>query len=158
MGNKAGLSDDERRENESKGIAGLFHTLFRSKSSHPLVEFFRYFVVSGASFVFDFGLLYVLTDMARIHYLISATISYSMGLIVSYLLSIKWAFGRRSMNNKKAEFGIFIAIGLAGMGINSLILWIWTGLLGLHYMLGRIVSAIIGYTWKYVARKFTLFK
>jgi len=138
--------------------AGLLRTLFKSKSSHPLVEFFRYFVVSGASFVFDFGLLYILTDKLHIFYLLSATISYSMGLIVSYLLSVKWAFGRRSMSNKAAEFGIFVAIGLAGMGINALILWVWTGLLGLHYMLGRAVSAVIGYAWKYVARKLALFK
>jgi putative flippase GtrA len=163
---KPSVSEEERAGEDAaatvgegpRGLPGLFHTLFKKKSTQPMVEFFRYFVVSGASFIFDFGLLYILTDKAHIHYLISAAISYGTGMIVSYLLSIKWAFGRRSLNSKAAEFGIFVAIGIAGMGINSLILWIWTGLLGLYYMLGRIVSAIIGYIWKYIARKFTLFK
>jgi putative flippase GtrA len=144
--------------NGKAGLSEALRVLFKSKSAHPMVEFFRYFVVSGASFVFDFGLLYALTDLAHMHYLVSATLSYGTGMIVSYLLSVKWAFGRRSVDSKAAEFGIFVAIGVAGMGINSLILWVWTGLLGLHYMLGRIVSAIIGYVWKYVARKLALFR
>ncbi len=143
---------------ETRGLARLAHTLIKKRTNHPGVELFRYFVVSAISFVFDFGLLYVLTDMVHIYYLISATISYGTGMIVSYLLSVRWAFAKRSMDNKAAEFGIFVAIGIAGMGLNALILWVWTGLLGLHYMLGRIVSAIIGYVWKFVARKMTLFK
>jgi putative flippase GtrA len=165
MIDKAGPSEKSSKSVGANGTAdrprdlpGIVHTLFKSKSSHPIVEFFRYFMVSGVSFIFDFGLLYVLTDLVHIHYLISATVSYGMGMIVSYLLSIMWAFGRRNMSNKAAEFGIFVAIGVAGMGINSLILWVWTGLLGLHYMLGRLVSAVIGYIWKYAARKLALFK
>lgn len=143
---------------EPNGIARLAHVLLRKRSSHLMVEIFRSFVVSGVSFIFDFGLLYVLTDVLGLFYLVSATISYSAGLIVSYFLSVKWAFARRAVDNRAVEFGVFVAIGVAGMGINALILWIWTGLLGLHYMLGRIVSAIIGYIWKFVARKLALFR
>jgi putative flippase GtrA len=62
------------------------------------------------------------------------------------------------MMNRMAEFSIFVVIGLAGMGINTLILWVWQGVLGLHYLLGRMVSAIIGYIWKFAARKLALFR
>jgi putative flippase GtrA len=71
---------------------------------------------------------------------------------------VKWAFGRRSMDNRVAEFGVFMAIGVAGMGVNTLILWLWQGVLGLHYLLGRIVSAFFGYAWKFAARKLALFR
>jgi len=71
---------------------------------------------------------------------------------------VRWAFGKRSMQNKTAEFLIFIIIGVIGMGLNALILWLWTGLLGLNYLLGRLVSAVIGYVWKFAARKIALFR
>jgi putative flippase GtrA len=139
-------------------FALLARTFFRGKSSELKIEIFRSLIVTGVSFIFDFGLLYLLTDVFRFYYLFSAVISYGTGLAVNYLLSVKWAFGRRSMTNRMAEFGVFIAIGVAGMGVNTLILWLWQGILGLHYLVGRIVSAAIGFAWKFAARKLALFR
>jgi len=139
-------------------FTGLLRALFKGKSGSLRTEVFRSTIVSGVSFVFDFGLLYLLTDVVHLFYLISALISYGIGMVVNYLLSVKWAFGRRSMANRMAEFVLFVVIGVAGMGINTLILWLWQGVLGLSYLLGRIVSAIIGYIWKFVARKLALFR
>jgi putative flippase GtrA len=139
-------------------LTGLLRALFNDKSSSLRTEVFRSIIVSGVSFLFDFGLLYLLTDVVHVFYLLSALISYGFGMVVNYVLSVRWAFGRRSMTNRMAEFTIFVVIGVAGMGINALILWLWQGVLGLHYLLGRIVSAIIGYIWKFVARKLALFR
>ena len=40
------------------------------------IQFIRYVFVGGISFVVDYGLLYILTEFAHLHYLISATISF----------------------------------------------------------------------------------
>jgi putative flippase GtrA len=141
-----------------KDMPALVHMLFAGKTPSREVEMFRYFVTSCASFVFDFGLLYLLTDVIGLYYLISAVISYGSGMVVSYLLSIRWAFARRSVANKSLEFGAFVGIGIAGMGINTLILWLWASVLGLNYLIGRFVSAVIGFIWKFVARKIALFR
>ncbi len=149
----------ESKENPAAlNLSELFNALFKGKSSSLRTEVFRSIIVSGASFLFDFGLLYLLTDVLHLFYLFSALISYGLGMVVNYLLSVKWAFGKRSMANRMAEFTIFVVIGVAGMGINALILWLWQGVLGFHYLLGRIVSAIIGYIWKFIARKLALFR
>ncbi len=136
----------------------LAQAFFRGKPSELKIEIFRSLIVTGVSFIFDFGLLYLFTDILHLYYLFSAIISYGIGMVVNYLLSVKWAFGRRSMTNRMAEFGVFVAIGVAGMGVNTLILWLWQGVLGLHYLFGRIVSAIIGFAWKFAARKLALFR
>ena len=67
-------------------VKQLFHKLFIVKSTHKLVEFFRYFFVSIASLFTDFILLFVLTTYAGFHYLIAAAISYVAGLVVNYLM------------------------------------------------------------------------
>lgn len=139
-------------------LRSFTHALFVRKSEKTIIQLFRYVIVSGVSLAVDFVVLYSLTEAAHVHYLVSAAFSYLAGLIVNYALSVVWVFYARKLANRTAEFSIFAGIGFIGMGINELILWVLSGLLGVHYLIGRAVSAVVGYTWKYVARKWLLFK
>ncbi len=136
----------------------LFHSIFVAKNSHRLVEFLRYFLVSVVSLSADFLLLYILTSLAGIYYLVSAVFSYLAGLVINYLLSTYWVFARRKFTNRAAEFSIFAFIGIAGLGTNELLMWLFTGVFLLHYMISRVFSAGIGYVWKYIVRKYLLFR
>ena len=127
------------------------------KTDNLFVQFFRYFGVSGICLLVDTGTLFVLTQYAGIHYQISTFIGYSLGLILNYLLSVTWVFKTKRLSNKPVEFGIFVVIGLIGMVINQGVMWLCTDLVGLYFMLSRLISAGIGYTWKFFARKYILF-
>ena len=52
-----------------------FKKIFYGASDNPLIQFVRYFFVGGFAFIIDFGLLYILTEYAGLHYLLSATLS-----------------------------------------------------------------------------------
>jgi len=136
----------------------FLHSLFISKTSHHLVEFLRYFIVSVASLGTDFVLLYLLTSVAGIYYLVSAVFSYLAGMLVNYFLSSYWVFSKRKLTNRAAEFSVFALIGLAGLGVNELLMWVFTGVFLLHYLISRVFSAGIGYVWKYFARKYLLYR
>jgi len=139
-------------------IKDFLHSLFVARNSHKLVEFLRYFLVSVASLGTDFLILYLLTSLAGIYYLLSAALSYLTGMLVNYILSTYWVFEKRRLANRAVEFSVFAAIGIAGLGVNELLMWIFTGVLLLHYMISRIFSAGIGYVWKYYVRKYFLFR
>lgn len=139
-------------------IQALLHSLFVKKNSHRLVEFLRYFLVSLVSLGTDFSLLYVLTELAGFHYLVSAVFSYLAGLVVNYLLSTYWVFAKRRLSNRAVEFSVFALVGVIGLGVNELLMWVFTGVLLLHYMISRVFSAGIGYVWKYFVRKHLLFR
>lgn len=132
--------------------------LVNGKTQSVWIQIFRYLVVSGASLALDFAALWALTELASLHYLASAALSYAAGLVLNYYLSRLWVFHSSKLKSQAAEFSIFALIGVVGLGVNELILWASVGLLGLHYLVGRGVSAIIGYAWKYVARKWLLFR
>ena len=127
------------------------------KTDNLLVQFFRYFGVSGICLLVDAGALFLLTEYAGINYLISTFIGYSLGLILNYILSVTWVFNTKRLANKPMEFGIFVVIGLIGMAINQGVMWLCTDLIGLYFMLSRLISAGIGHTWKFFARKYILF-
>jgi putative flippase GtrA len=127
------------------------------KTDSLFIQFFRYFGVSGICFLVDTATLFILTEYVGIHYQISTFIGYSLGLTLNYLLSVIWVFKTKRLSNKTMEFGIFVVIGLIGLAINQGVMWLCTDLIGLYFMLSRLISAGIGYTWKFFARKYVLF-
>ena len=142
----------------SMGLRAFSESLLKGKSLRLHVQVFRYLIVSVICLGVDAAVLWILTEYAQIHYLWSGAISYLVGLVVNYLLSRIWVFHSSKLKSKTAEFSIFVGIGAVGMGINEGVLWLFVESLGLHYMYGRAVSAVVGYTWKYVARKILLFR
>lgn len=123
-----------------------------------LGQLFRYGIVGGLAFVVDYGNLWILTELFGLHYLLSAAIAFILGLTCNYLLSTRFVFGESRLNNAWAEFAGFLIIGLVGLALNELIMYVTHGLMGMHYMLGKIISTIIVFFWNFLARRFMLFK
>lgn len=121
-------------------------------------QMFRYAIVGGASFAVDYGLLYILTEFFGVHYLLSATASFTAGLLVNYLISIRWVFGQSKLTSRTAEFVVYGIIGVAGLLLNNLLLYLFTDHLHLHYMLSKLIAAAIVLAWNFVGRKIILFR
>jgi putative flippase GtrA len=138
-------------------IKEYFHILLFGKSSNWILQLFRYFWVGGFAFIIDYLLLYFFTEHIKLHYLISATISFMVGLLVNYLLSIKWIFNSSKYDSRSFEFTIFGIIGVIGLGLNAILLWIATDLLNIYYMLSKLFVALIIMFWNFFCRKIVLF-
>jgi len=131
--------------------------LLQEGTDNTWIQLFRYTFVGGVAFLADFGLLFVLTEYAGIPYLGSAAISFMVGLTVNYLLSVKWVFQSRTLANRTAEFLVFAVIGVVGLGLNELFIWVFTEFVGWHYLVSKIVTTAIVFLWNFLARKFILF-
>ncbi|MFZ2545269.1 MAG: GtrA family protein [Candidatus Saccharimonadales bacterium] len=116
-------------------------------------QFIRYLVAAGIGYVVDFGGLYVLHEFFGIHYLIAAAISFTIGLIVVYILSNLFVFSDSKIHNKSLEFGIFALIGIVGLGILSLLMWVMVGIIGINYLLAKILATVVVYIWNFFARR-----
>ena len=132
--------------------------LFRDKTDSTLIQLFRYGFVGGIAFLVDYGTLYVLTEFLGLHYLLSATLAFVMGLVTNYLLSIAWVFNSHKSRSRWAEFTVFALIGIIGLGLNALIMYLCTDLLGMHYLISKLVSTVMVFFWNFFARKTILFK
>lgn len=132
--------------------------LIKDQTDKTMIQLFRYFFVGGAAFLVDFITLFVLTDFFDIYYLISAAIAFILGLLANYILSVNWVFNRRTVENRKFEFGIFAVIGIVGLGLNEVIIWFFTDNFQMYYLYSKIISAVIILFWNFFARKITLFR
>lgn len=128
------------------------------KTNSSYIQLFRYFVTGGIAFIVDLLVLYLFTEFFLIHYLLSAAIAFMISLIVNYTLSIKWVFNKRNLRNKFSEFSIFSLIGIIGLGLNEIVMWIFTEYLLFFYLVSKLFSAFVVFIWNFSIRKILLFK
>ncbi len=131
--------------------------LFKRPSDDVRIQLLRYFVVGGTAFAVDFGLLWLLTESAGLHYVLSAALAFTAGLTVNYALSVIWVFNRHALRSRAAEFALFAVIGVVGLGLNEAILWGLTEWAGVHYLASKTVAAAVVFAWNFTARKYMLF-
>ena len=132
--------------------------LFKAPTESTFIQLFRYGFVGGLAFLVDYGTLVLLTEFAGMHYLLAATISFILGLITNYLLSITWVFNQHKLNNRWVEFLLFAFIGVVGLGLNDAIMFLCTERCGIHYTLSKIIATATVFFWNFLARKLILFK
>lgn len=135
-----------------------FDKLFKSPTESLFIQLFRYGFVGGIAFLVDYGTMVMLTEIIGMHYLLSATISFILGLTTNYLISISWVFNQHKIANRWIEFLVFALIGIIGLGLNDSIMFLCTGRCGIHYTLSKIIATVIVFFWNFFARKIILFK
>ncbi len=121
--------------------------------SKGIVQFFRYFGVALIGLFLDFLVLIIFEEIIGTHYIISATAGFMAGLIINYILSNKWVFSDPKIASKKAQFGLFLLIGLIGLGILNIQMWVLIDYFNLNYIFSKSTATIIVYLWNFFARK-----
>lgn len=127
--------------------------LFKDPTDNIFLQLFRYIFVGGTAFVVDFFFLYFFSDICGIYYLISAVLSFIISVLVNYILSTKWVFNQNNIENKVLEFNLFILISTIGLIFTEILLYLFTDIIGLYYLISKIISAIIVLFWNFLARR-----
>ncbi len=117
-------------------------------------QILRFGVVGGTAFLIDYGFLFLFTEVFGIHYLISSALSFCISVIYNYILSIFWVFDIDPEKKKTTStFVVFIVLSVIGLGINQVLMWVGTDLLGIFYMLTKIVVTGIVMVYNFITRK-----
>ncbi|NCC98818.1 MAG: GtrA family protein [Bacteroidia bacterium] len=136
----------------------LIKEVLGKKPAHStLVQICRYICSGGLAFVFDYVTLYILTEYAGFHYLVSSACGFSVGLVITYILSIYWIFDEHRTKDKIVEFSVFLLIGLSGILLNIGLMWVFTSLCSIYYMLSKLITTIIVFVWNFIFKKKLLF-
>jgi len=118
----------------------------------------RYLLVAVVALATDFSTLVVLREWIGWHYLPSAAMAFTFGLLTNYFLSIAWVFSSRAIRSPLLEFVLFTSIGLIGLVLTEVILWFGTDYLGMDYRLSKLIAVGSVFVWNFGARKLLLFR
>jgi len=123
-------------------MKGAYETLTDRYPTHARIG--RFVVAGGLATLVNLGLLYILTDVAGIWYLLSAVVSFIAAFFVSFTLQKFWTFEDSSHEGMHVQAGIFFLVAAGNLGLNTLFLYVLVEYALLHYLLAQvIVSAFI---------------
>ncbi len=131
----------------------LIDKLLKDQTDNILIQLFRYVFVGGTAFVVDFFFLYVFSDIFGIYYLISAVFSFIISVLVNYTMSTRWVFNQNNIENRVVEFNLFLLISTIGLVFTEILLYFFTDICGIHYLISKIISAVIVLFWNFLARR-----
>lgn len=137
------------------------------KSDNTMVQFIRYSFVGFVATVADMLVFHVLSNIIGINHIVANSISFICGLIINYAMSRKWVFNADTGYSVK-EFVMFSFIGVIGLGISDLILYILIDLGIFVYifrldnmefvkLVSKCIAVIVVLMWNFIARKKLVF-
>jgi len=126
-------------------------------SSNVTIQAFRAFFVGGIAFIVDASILWILS-LLGMHYLISAIFGFMAGLIINFLLSIKYVFREKAPIGRFGEITVYSIISLTGLWLTELSMWLLTDIVGLYFMASKCIAALYVFLWNFIARKFILYR
>lgn len=137
------MRETELIEKTSYLLVGRYRHLFR--------DMFKYGFVSAFALAVDAGLLYFLVEYGSINYLSAASFGFCLGLVVNYCLAKRFVF-KQSRLTSAHEFMWYASIGIVGLALNDLIIYILV-LAQLWYLYAKAVSVAIVFFFNFFARR-----
>jgi len=120
-------------------------------------EFAGYFVASALALGLDFAVLTALVEWAHWSPLIATSAGFVAGTLVAFILSSRWVFRQHSYSHWSAGLVVFGLIGVSGLLVNLMLIWLGTEALGWDYRIAKLGAAGGSFLFNFCARKLALF-
>jgi putative flippase GtrA len=119
---------------------------------------FRYLLVSMIALVSDVATFSVVLRILGCTLVWAATTGFVVGVAVAYFLSILWVFETRVMIGRPfREFVVFFLIGVLGLGITNVVLWLGVQKMGWPPEIMKLLAAVFTFFSNFSVRKALLF-
>lgn len=104
----------------------------------------------------DCGLLFLLVHMGA-SYLLAAPVAFGAGMVVAYLLSVRFVFADRRHVSREVEILGFFAVGLAGLVLTQALLVVLVGWLALSIVLAKLITVACVFLFNFFGRRQLVF-
>lgn len=122
-----------------------------------LHELFGYAVASGIALSVDVSMLALLAGPGGWHYLPASIVAFISGGLVAYTLSVKFVFQQHRVARRSLEVIGFVALGVIGVAINSLVLWLAIQVAGIGLLVAKFCAAGCTFATNFALRRRLLF-
>ena len=86
------------------------------------------------------------------HYFASSAVSFTVSVIVNYILSMRFVFTGKEDMTKAQEMVIFVALSMIGLVMNQMLMWVAVDHLGMFYAVAKIFSTMVVNTYNFIFR------
>ncbi len=122
-----------------------------------LQEVLRYAGISVLALGVDAGLMALLIAHAGWPAVPASAIGFAAGTLVAYQLASTWAFRGHVHRHGVSGWVAFSFIGVGGLCINSVFVWLGIAMLGLGWPVAKLGAAAGSFIFNYAVRKAVLY-
>lgn len=116
-----------------------------------LRQFAHFSGVGCISAIGHFGLLIALVQGLHVTPVVASAAGALLGAAINYALNYRYTF-RSSKRHREAAFK-FALVASVGLLLNTLFMWIGIELLGLHYLIGQIITTALVLIWSFLGNR-----
>jgi len=120
-------------------------------------EAFGYAAASACALLVDMAILFTLVRYFSWWYLAAASVSFTVGIFVAYVLSVTLVFKHRRLEDRRIEFATFAVIGAIGLALNAAVIFACVRYLGLNYLVAKCIAASVTFICNFLSRRHLLF-
>lgn len=137
----------------SQQLDYLRHIASLMKRTGEVTRFLKYCLVGASGVVVNMALLWLLTEIGGLFYLVSSAIAIETSIVTNFTLNDYFTFpdrratGRAQFLTRLARFN---AVSLAGLGVNMAILLTLTSVFGVYYLLSNLCGIAAATLWNYL--------
>ena len=124
---------------------------------HRKKEIIKYLISGGTAAAVDLSILYFLTDILAVWYLLSAVAAFTIAFFVSFFLQKFWTFRDNDKNAMARQMAYFFLVGLINLGVNTVGMYILVDRFGLWHILSQIIISGMIALSSFIIYKFFIF-
>lgn len=115
-----------------------------------------YGIIGCCSSGLDFLLYSLFVSVFGWHYIVSNCISVIAGITTSFILNRNYNF--KVKDNTKRRYTIFLTVGLCGMIVSNIILFICIDKLAINKIVSKLLSIVLVVFFQFLLNKYITFK
>lgn len=114
-----------------------------------LERFLKFGVVGISGLLVDFGLTFVAKEWLKFSKYVANAIGFSMATITNFVLNRSWTFMDRHESSAWTEFPKFLGFAVAGLLINTLVIYLLNEKARLNFYTAKILAIGIVSIWNF---------
>lgn len=123
----------------------------------PIKEFFKFGVVGAIGTLINVGVLFSLTELAKVYYLFSAIISFFIAMTSNFILNKIWTFREEFKEGVSRKFAQFSVVSILALIFNLAFLYIFTEFFGIHYLISQLLAICLSLIINFIGNKLWTF-
>ncbi len=121
-----------------------------------MLKFLKFCVVGVSGTAIDFGLTWLCKEIFKIPKFLANAIGFVVAATNNYILNRIWTWGSTS-DQVGVEYVKFFTVSLIGLGLNTLILYIFNEKVKLNFYVSKVIATGVVMLWNFFANNFFTF-